>query len=161
MIPISSLLGLRADNLSFICTFNYKKFIRIMISKGFLKNIFFALLLFIITKPSFSQEVIVKEIEFKLDYISENSYENEYFITLKLTKGLSYVFKVLNHIDDYAGEAIVELLDGDNLVSTNYVGEKYYEQCMFQCNKTGFYDVLIRFKDNKLGNSKIDIFMKQ
>ena len=100
-------------------------------------------------------EIFVKMIDFKLDQISDIDYENEYFMTIKFNKGSTYKFQITNHIDAYAGEAIFELLDADKLVLTNLVEDKYYEIFSFTCNKTGFYDILIRFKDNKTGNSVV------
>lgn len=132
------------------------------IMKNFSKILFIFLLSLKIHSSLFAQEnVFLKQVEFKLDFISENEYENEYFLTLKFTKGVKYTFKVNNHIEDYAGEAVVNLLDGDNLVMTNSISGKYYEQFAFMCNKTGFYDILIRFKDKKLGHSTLDIYMTQ
>jgi hypothetical protein len=107
------------------------------------------------------KEIFIKLIEFRLDHVSDIDYENEYFMTLKFNKGSTYKFKIVNHIDAYAGEAIFELLDADKLVLTNMIGEKYYDTFSFVCNKTGFYDILIRFKDNKLGNSAIAINLIQ
>lgn len=107
------------------------------------------------------KEIFIKQIEFKLDAISDIDYENEYFVTIKMNKGSKYVFRVVNHIDDYIGEAVVELMDADNLLLTNLYQDKYYENTSFVCNKTGFYDLLVRFRDNKLGNSVIDILLVQ
>ena len=115
----------------------------------------------ITTKAKSQKDIFIKQVEFKLDFISEIDYENEYFMTIKLSKGIKYKFKVNNHIDDYAGVAVVELLDADNLIVTNEISGKYYEQFGFHCNKTGFYDILIRFKENKVGHSTVDIFMTQ
>lgn len=106
------------------------------------------------------KEIFIKRIEFKLDVLSDIDYENEYFMTLKLNKGATYVFKVKNHIENYAGEAVMELLEADQLIMTNLVGDKYFEGFAFQCQKTGFYDILVKFRDNRLGNSMIDIMMK-
>ncbi len=103
------------------------------------------------------QEIFIKMIEFRLDEVSDIDYENEYFMTLKFNKGSAYKFKITNHLDGYAGEAIFELLDADRLVVTNILGEKYYDAFSFLCNKTGFYDILVRFRDNKPGNSAIQI----
>ncbi|MBN2524455.1 MAG: hypothetical protein JXB24_14370 [Bacteroidales bacterium] len=107
------------------------------------------------------KEIFIKQIEFKLDAISDIDYENEYFVTIKMNKGSKYVFRVVNHIDDYIGEAVVELMDADNLILTNLYQDKYYLNSSFVCNKTGFYDLLVRFRDNKLGNSVIDILLVQ
>ena len=107
------------------------------------------------------KEIFIKQIEFKLDQISDIDYENEYFVTLKFNKGTKYIFKITNHIDDYVGEAVVELMDADNLILTNTLGEKYFENVSFVCNKTGFYDLLVKFKDNKLGFSVVDVIMVQ
>jgi len=101
--------------------------------------------------------IFIKMIDFKLDQISDIDYENEYFMTIKFNKGSIYEFKITNHLDATAGEAIFKLLDADKLVLTNLMGEKYYELFSFACNKTGFYDILIRFKDNKTGNSAVVI----
>jgi hypothetical protein len=107
------------------------------------------------------KEIFLKQIEFKLDKISDIDYENEYFMTMKLNKGTKYVFKITNHRDNYVGEAVLELMDADNLIMTNLVEDKYYQSVSFQCNKTGFYDVLVKFRDKKLGNSVIDILMQE
>jgi len=107
------------------------------------------------------KEVFVKQIEFKLDNVSQNEYENEYFLTIKLNKGTNYKFKITNHRDNYAGKAVFELLDADNLVLTNSINDKYFETFTFVCNKTSFYDILVRFKDKKPGNSVIDMYMLQ
>lgn len=110
---------------------------------------------------SAQKEIFIKQIDFKLDKISDIDYENEYFMTLKLNKGSKYVFKVVNHIDNYVGEAVIELMDADVLILTNVFEEKYFETVSFQCNKTGFYDVLISFRDGKIGNSVVDILLVQ
>jgi hypothetical protein len=115
----------------------------------------------LIHKASAQKEIFIKQIEFKLDVVSDIDYENEYFLTLKLNKGSNYVFRINNHKDTYVGEAIVELMDADNLIMTNVLGEKYFSAVTFQCNKTGFYDVLIKFKDNKLGYTFVDVLMLQ
>jgi len=107
------------------------------------------------------KEIFLRQIEFKLERISDIDYENEYFMTMKFNKGESYLFKIINHIDNYAGKAILELLEADKLVLTNVLNEKYYENLNFICNKTGFYDILVKFKDNKVGNSVIDIKLLQ
>jgi hypothetical protein len=124
--------------------------------------IFLTVLILVCLYPLKAQkEIFVKLIEFRLDQISEQDYENEYFMTIKFNKGSTYKIKVTNHLENYAGEAVFELLDADKLILTKLVGEKYYEVFSFVCNKTGFYDILIRFKDNKLGNSVIDIRLLQ
>lgn len=105
------------------------------------------------------KEIPIKQVTFKLDQISDIEYENEYYVTYKFNKGSKYVFKITNGIDDAVGIAVMELMDADNLVLTNVYNDKYFDKVTFQCNKTGFYDLLIKFKDNKLGNSRIDISM--
>jgi hypothetical protein len=107
------------------------------------------------------KEIFIKQIEFQLDKISDIDYENEYFMTMKLNKGSKYVFRIINHRDNYVGEAVLELMDADNLIMTNLLEEKYFQTVSFQCNKTGFYDVLVKFRDKKSGNSIIDILMVQ
>jgi hypothetical protein len=52
-------------------------------------------------------------------------------------------------------------MDADNLIMTNVLGDKYFSAVTFQCNKTGFYDVLLKFKDNKLGYTFVDVLMVQ
>jgi hypothetical protein len=93
--------------------------------------------------------------------VSDNQEENEYFLTLKLTKGTVYKFKISNHRDNYAGKAVIELTEADNLVLTNVLNDKYFEMLNFVCNKTAFYDILIRYQDKKPGFSMIDISMVQ
>lgn len=107
------------------------------------------------------KEIFLKQIEFKLANVSDKDFENEYFMTIKLNKGTSYKFKITNHRDNYAGKAVFELLDADNLILTNSVGDKYFETFGFVCNKTAFYDILIKYKDKKPGNSVVDISILQ
>jgi hypothetical protein len=120
------------------------------------------LLAFIGLNTAFAQkEIFIKQIEFKLEKVSDVDYENEYFMTMKLNKGSNYKFKIINHRDNYAGVAVLELLDADNLILTNQLNEKYFEILNFVCNKTAFYDILIKYKDKKPGNSIIDIYIVQ
>lgn len=116
-----------------------------------------------VTGSTYAQqkEIFLKQIEFKLDNFSDEEYENEYFMTIKLNKGTSYKFKITNHRDNYVGKAVFELLDADNLILTNAMGDKYFETFGFVCNKTAFYDILIKFQDKKPGNSVVDITMLQ
>lgn len=107
------------------------------------------------------KEIFLKQIEFKLEKVSPHDYENEYFMTIKLNKGTSYKFKITNHRENYAGNAVIELMDADTMILTNSIGEKYYETIGFVCNKTAFYDILVRYKDKKPGNSVVDIVMLQ
>jgi len=118
--------------------------------------------LFGVSGRSFGQrEIFIKQVDFRLDHISDIDYENEYFVTLKFNKGTKYIFKIANHLDDYIGEAVIELMDADILVLTNVLGDKYYENVSFVCSKTGFYDLLVKFRDNLKGNSVIDVVMIQ
>lgn len=115
-----------------------------------------------IANESFAQkDIFIKEFQFQLKKISDNQYENEYFITITLNKNSLYKFTVLNHIGDFPGKAVVEILENDKLVATNVVGDGYYEKFMFKCTKTGFYDILIHFEDNKKGSSLIKLFLVQ
>jgi hypothetical protein len=107
------------------------------------------------------KEIFIKQIEFKLANISDVDYENEYFLTMKLNKGSTYKFKITNHRDNFGGLAVIELMDANTLILTNQLNDKYYETFTFVCNKTAFYDILIRFKDKRPGNSLIDIFLVQ
>lgn len=107
------------------------------------------------------KEVFVEQIEFELERVSDNAYENEYFMTLKLNKGTSYKFKILNNQSNLPGKAVIELFDSNNMILTNIVKDKYYESINFICNKTGFYDILIKYQDQKPGHSIINIFILQ
>lgn len=107
------------------------------------------------------KEIFLKQLEFKLDLVSANQEENEYFLTLKFTKGTAYKFKISNHRENYAGKAVIELTEEGNLVLTNALKDKYFETVSFVCNKTGFYDILIRYQDKKPGYSMVDITMVQ
>jgi hypothetical protein len=118
--------------------------------------------LFHISSASAQQkEIFLKQLEFKLDHVSDKDYENEYLMTIKLNKGTSYKFKVTNHQDNYVGRAVFELLDSDNMILTNAMNDKYFESFGFVCNKTAFYDILIRYMDKKPGYSVVDITMVQ
>lgn len=127
-------------------------------------RIVYIILLFIFVsmyQTSAQKDIFIKEFQFELKKISDNQYENEYFLTITLNKNSLYKFTVLNHIGDFPGDAIVEILEGDKVVATNSVGGKYYEKFMFKCTKTGFYDILIHFGDNKTGSSLIKLFVVQ
>ncbi len=116
----------------------------------------------LVSTNSFAQkDIFIKEFQFELKKLSANQYENEYFLTITLNKNSLYKFTVLNHIGDFPGEAVVQILENDNIVATNYVNGKYYEKFMFKCTKTGFYDLLIHYEDNKLGSSLIKLFLVQ
>lgn len=107
------------------------------------------------------KSIFIKEFQFQLDEISENQYENEYFITVTLNKGSLYKFTVLNHIGDFPGKAVVQILDNEKVVVTNMFNDKYYEKFMLKCNKTGFYDILIHFNKNQIGSSLIKLFLEK
>ena len=124
----------------------------------FLFFVLFSVLL--LSKNTFAQQdIFIKEFQFELKKISANQYENEYFLTITLNKNSLYKFTVLNHIGDFPGKAVVEILDNDRVVAANYVNDKYYSKFMFKCTKTGFYDILIHFEDNKKGSSLIKLFL--
>jgi len=130
--------------------------------KKILYLFFTFLLVLVVSKNSIAQkDIFIKEFQFELKKISANQYENEYFLTITLNKNSLYKFVVLNHIGDFPGAAVVEILDNDKVVAANDVNGKYYEIFMFKCTKTGFYDILIHFNDNKLGSSLIKLFLVQ
>lgn len=107
------------------------------------------------------KEIFIKQIDFTLTKKSDIDYENEYFLTMKFNKGSKYIFRITNNINDRPGLAILEVLDADNLVLTNVLQDKYFEAATFLCNKTEFYDILVKFKDNELGRCQIDIVLVQ
>ena len=107
------------------------------------------------------QEIFVDRIKFKLERVSENPLENEYFMTIKMNKGTSYKFRVTNNQENMPGKAVFEVLDQNASVITNVINDKYFENINFVCNKTGFYDILIKYQEGKPGYSMIDIFMLQ
>lgn len=124
--------------------------------------IFIVTLFQLVPNESIAQkDIFIKEFQFELKKISANQYENEYFLTITLNKNSLYKFTVLNHIGDFPGVAVVEILENDKVVATNYMNGKYYEKFMFKCTKTGFYDILIHYQDNKLGSSLIKLFLVQ
>jgi len=130
--------------------------------KTFVYSLFVFIALQSISISAFSQkEIFIKEFQFELKKISANQYENEYFITITLNKNSIYKFTVLNHIGDFPGKAVVQILDGSQLVAANSMGDKYFEKFMFKCTKTGFYDILIHFDENKTGSSLIKQFLVQ
>ena len=115
-----------------------------------------------VVNSSFAQkDIFIKEFQFQLKKISDNQYENEYFLTITLNKNSLYKFTVLNHIGDFPGKAVVQILENDKVVATNVLNGGYYEKFMFKCTKTGFYDILIHFEDNKKGSSLIKLFLVQ
>ncbi|MBN2484458.1 MAG: hypothetical protein JXB34_00655 [Bacteroidales bacterium] len=118
-------------------------------------------LFFVANSVLAQKELFIKQIDFELNTVSDIEYENEYFVSMKFNKGSKYIFRITNGVNDRPGEAILEILDADNLVLTNILGEKYFEAVTFLCNKTEFYDVLVKFKDNRLGYCKIDVMLVQ
>lgn len=129
------------------------------------KTFIFIFPIFLLCLVSFSsiaqKDIFIKEFQFELKKLSANQYENEYFLTITLNKNSLYKFTVLNHIGDFPGNAVVEILDNDKTVALNSINGKYYEKFMFKCTKTGFYDILIHFEDNKLGSSLIKLYLVQ
>lgn len=124
--------------------------------------LFSLLSLFLSTNLMAQKEIFIKEIDFELLQVSDIEYENEFFMTMKFNKGSKYVFRIINNINDRPGMAVLELFDADTKVLTNDLGEdKYYEAATFICNKTEFYDVLVKFKDNELGHCQIDVVLVQ
>jgi hypothetical protein len=127
----------------------------------FLLVLVFFLLLFRNPVSAQQKEIFLKQLEFKLDNVSDKEDENEYFMTIKLNKGTAYKFKITNHRENYAGKAVLELMDADKMLLTNAINDKYFETLGFVCNKTAFYDILIKYQDKKPGYSVVDIVMVQ
>ena len=127
-----------------------------------LVTILFTIFLICLFTDIYAQkDIFIKEFHFELKRRSENQYENEYFVTVTLNKNSLYKFTMLNHIGDFPGDVVVEILENDKVIATNLVGENYYEKFAFKCTKTGFYDVLMHYRDNKLGSSLIKLFLVQ
>lgn len=136
--------------------------LKIGIMRKTLYTLFIIVLLLLVYTYSFAQkDIFIKEFQFELKKKSANQYENEYFLTITLNKNSLYKFTVLNHIGDFPGVAVVQILENDRVVASNFVNGKYYEKFMFKCTKTGFYDILINFEDNQLGSSLIKLFLVQ
>ncbi len=108
------------------------------------------------------KEIFIKQIDFELQQVSDIEYENEFFMTMKFNKGSKYVFRITNNINDKPGIAVLDVFDADTKVLTNDLGEdKYYEAATFLCNKTEFYDILVRFRDNNSGHCQIEVVLVQ
>jgi len=126
-------------------------------------RLFFILFILFLLLPakrvSAQSEIFLRKIEFELTKLSKNPEDNEFFLTLEFNKGTKYKFNILNQVNGKGGDAIIELHDGEKLVGTNTAGEKYFGSFMFQCNKTGFYDVIIKYKAKLYGSSIIDLSM--
>ena len=105
------------------------------------------------------KEIFLRKIDFVFSRVSSVEAENKFYLTLQFNKNVQYKFYIKNHLKGMQGEAVVEIYDQDRLLGTNYLKEKYFETFLFSCTKTGMYDVVIRFKDNKTGNSVISIYM--
>lgn len=105
------------------------------------------------------KEIFLRKIDFALSKISPVETENKFYLTLQFNKDVQYKFYVKNHLKGGTGEAVVEIYDQDRLIGTNYLNKKYFDTFLFSCTKTGMYDVIVRFKDNKTGNSVISIYM--
>ena len=121
--------------------------------------LFILLLLFPVSLLRAQSAIFLRKIDFELTKISKNAEDNEFFLTLEFNKGTKYKFDIENQINGTGGDAIVELHDGEKLVGTNTAGDKYFGTFMFQCNKTGFYDVIIKFRKQLFGSSTVDLSM--
>ena len=85
--------------------------------------LFVIVLVQLVSMEAFAQkDIFIKEFQFELKKISDNQYENEYFLTITLNKNSLYKFTVLNHIGDFPGNAIIEILVNVKVVGTNNVG---------------------------------------
>lgn len=122
-------------------------------------SLFIIFMLLPIRSLKAQNEIFLRKIEYELTKLSKNPEDNEFFLTLEFNKGNKYKFNIMNQVNGKGGDAIVELHDGEKLVGTNTAGEKYFGSFMFQCNKTGFYDVIIKFKNQTFGSSVIDLSM--
>jgi hypothetical protein len=126
-------------------------------------RLFFILIILFLFLPikviKAQNEIFLRKIEFELTKISKNAEDNEFYLTLEFNKGTKYKFNIMNQVNGKGGDAVVELHDGEKLVGTNSAGEKYFGSFMFQCNKTGFYNVIIKFKNQVFGSSIIDLSM--
>jgi hypothetical protein len=126
-------------------------------------RLFFCLFILLFLLPARNiqaqNEIFLRKIEFELTKVSKNAKDNEFYLSLQFNKGTKYKFNIMNQVNGKGGDAVVELHDGEKLVGTNTAGEKYYGSFLFQCNKTGFYDVVIRFKNQLFGSSIIDLSM--
>lgn len=128
--------------------------------KQIIRITFIMLTIFMVSSSVHAQKkVFLKEFEFKLVKVSDIPYENEYFITFTFNKNSLYQFDIMNNVGDFFGDAVVEIYDGDKVVATNILGEKYYENFVFKCTKTGYYDIIIKFKDNGVGSSIVKLFL--
>ena len=118
-------------------------------------------IIFSVGSSAQKKEIFLRKIDFSLSKISPVEAENKFYLTLQFNKDVQYKFYVKNHLKGEAGEAVVEIYDQDRLLGTNFLKEKYFNTFLFDCTKTGMYDVVIRFRDNKVGNSVISIYMVQ
>ena len=129
--------------------------------RKFVTILFTIFLACLFTNTYAQKDIFIKEFHFELKRKSKNQYENEYFVSVTLNKNSLYKFTMLNHIGDFPGDVVVEILENDKVIATNIVNDKYYEQFAFKCTKTGFYDVLMHYKDDKLGSSLVKLFLVQ
>lgn len=106
-------------------------------------------------------ETFLRKIDFELAQVSRNEQENRFYLTLQFYKDINYKFSILNKQKAGFGNAIVEIYSEDRLLGTNYLNGKYFNTFLFQCSKTGMYDIVVRFINNKAGNSEISIYMVQ
>jgi hypothetical protein len=102
-------------------------------------------------------ETFLRKFEFELSKIGKNAEDNQFYLTLEFYKGNKYKFNIENYVNGKGGAAIVEIHDGEKLVGTNASGEKYFSSFLFQCSKTSFYQVIIKFKNQSAGSSVIDM----
>ena len=71
-----------------------------------------------------------------------------------MRKGNRYRFTICTD-EESSGEAIIQLYDEGKLIHSSYNPEtgKSYQNFDFDCNKSGFYIIMISFRDGKEGSA--------
>ncbi len=74
--------------------------------------------------------------------------------SLALRKNVTYRFSICNK-ETSAGEAVLRLYDGTNLILRTWYPEtgKEYPTINFECRKSGVYTVMISFKNGNQGEA--------
>lgn len=82
-----------------------------------------------------------------------NSPEQKFSVILN--KGTVYKFVVCN-AEGYEGKAVIKLMDGGNALVSNLKPDgSFLEAVGFSCQKTGMYNIMCGFKNNKEGAAVI------
>ncbi len=96
----------------------------------------------------------LKDFVVKLEATGPGERPNTYRQTLALRKNITYRFSICN-MDNSDGEAVLRVYDNANLILSSWYPStgKEYRVINFECKKSGYYTIVINFKEGKAGEA--------